>query len=435
MLMRMHIIMVDRREFLRTAGALALSAQTAACTRGTPVAAPIATAPAARPGSWQALRAEFELDPTYLHFAGFLLACHPRVVRDEIALHRDRLQRNPVLALNEVTQREDEVRASAGEYLEADKAQIALTGSTTMGLSLLYNGFALSPGQEVLTSVHEHYATQEPLEFRAAREGIKLRKIRLFERPHQVTREEILHAVESNLSERTRVLALTWVHSGTGVKLPIGEIGAMVERKNEGRAERDRILFCVDGVHGLGVEDFTFAQLHCDYFVAGTHKWLFGPRGTGIICARSPQLSPLTPTIASFSSYDDFGHALTPGGYHAFEHQWAARRAFEFHLAIGKAQVSERIHALNGYLKQRLGALREIELVTPLGSELSAGFTIFRVAGRDPWDLEEALAAQRIMVSAAERDFGLVLRMAPGLLNDESEIDRSVDALVRLIRS
>ncbi|PWQ88693.1 aminotransferase, partial [Enterococcus faecium] len=86
---------------------------------------------------------------------------------------------------------------------------------------------------------------------------------------------------------QTRVLGMTWVHSGSGVKLPVGQIGALVHEANRNRDENDRILYVIDGVHGFGVEDMRFADLQCDYFIAGTHKWMFGPRGTGIICAAS----------------------------------------------------------------------------------------------------------------------------------------------------
>src|SRR5688572_223978 len=47
------------------------------------------------PQSWASVRAQFELDPRYLHFASFILAPHPRPVREAIARHRRELDRNP----------------------------------------------------------------------------------------------------------------------------------------------------------------------------------------------------------------------------------------------------------------------------------------------------------------------------------------------------
>ncbi|MET0389725.1 MAG: aminotransferase class V-fold PLP-dependent enzyme [Polyangiales bacterium] len=425
--------MVDRREFLKRAGLLAVAAPLSGCAQTPPVrsaASPAvadASGPAALvPSDWQRLREEFSLDFSYSHFAGFLLACHPRIVLEDIEHHRRALQQNPVLCLLNTEEREEDVRAAAGAYLQVEKAQVALTGSTTMGLGLVYNGLALRPGQEVLTSIHDHYATKEALSFRAAKDGVKINTIRLFDNPQTMTVDEVLHNVESNIRDATRVAAFTWVHSGSGVKLPIGQIGQLIERVNQSRAEADHIIFVVDGVHGLGVENTTFAELHCDFFVAGTHKWLFGPRGTGIICSRTPHMRHLTPTVASFSSYDNFGTTMTPGGFHAFEHQWAVRRAFEFHASLGKAAVTERIHQLNSYLKTRLRETRGVELVTPVSTELSAGFTFFRVGQIDPGIVSELMLEQRVITSEADRDVGPVVRMAPGLLNNEAEIDHAV---------
>ncbi|MNN82695.1 hypothetical protein D3C81_1996550 [compost metagenome] len=97
---------------------------------------------------------------------------------------------------------------------------------------------------------------------------------------------------------------------------------------------------------------------------------------------------------------------------------------------MGKADVQARIHQLNDYLKQRLLEHKAIELVTPLSTEYSAGFTFLRVKDQDCDALASYLNHNRIVVDAVDRDAGPVLRMAPGLLNDEAQIDRAV-ALLR----
>ena len=96
------------------------------------------------------------------------------------------------------------------------------------------------------------------------------------------------------------------------------------------------MLLCVDGVHGFGVEETSPAELGCDLFAAGCHKWLFGPRGTGLLWGRPAAWRRLEPTIPSFDgrAYAAWmngdsapdgppGPLLTPGGFHSFEHRWA----------------------------------------------------------------------------------------------------------------
>ncbi|MBC3776949.1 aminotransferase class V-fold PLP-dependent enzyme [Pseudomonas sp. SWRI99] len=425
--------MTDRRTFLKQAGILAASLPLGAAVHASaPGTAAIATA--VPKDKWAQLRQLFNQDPAYLHFSNFLITSHPRPVQEAIDRHRATLDRNPGLMmdwdLEETWKHEADVREWAGRYLQAKPAQIALTGSTTEGLAAIYGGIHVRADQEILTTVHEHYSTEFSLDFRVKKEGTQVRKIKLFEDAHRVSTEEVLSAIRQAIRPNTRVLGMTWVQSGSGVKLPIGEIGQLVDEVNRTRADADRILYVVDGVHGFGVEDLSFPDMHCDFFIAGTHKWMFGPRGTGIICARSEQLKDVTPSVPTFSQDTDFATSMSPGGYHAFEHRWALSEAFKLHLQLGKAEVQARIHELNTYLKRRLQEHPQIELVTPLSPALSAGFTFFRVKDRDCDKIAAYLMKNRVVVDAVERDVGPVVRTAPGLLNTEAEIDRFMTLLV-----
>jgi selenocysteine lyase/cysteine desulfurase len=173
--------------------------------------------------------------------------------------------------------------------------------------------------------------------------------------------------------------------------------------------------------------------MHCDFFIAGTHKWMFGPRGTGIICARSDELKDVTPTIPTFSEATQFSTVMTYGGYHSFEHRWALTEAFKLHLELGKAEVATRIHAINSYLKKRLQAHPSVELVTPLSPEYSAGFTFFRIKNRDCEEVANYLMDQRVVCDAVDRDVGPIIRVSPGLLNTEAHIDRLMELLANQV--
>ena len=414
--------MSDRRTFLKQAGILAASLPLGASLD---VQAASAKAPADK---WAGLRQLFDQDPNYIHFSNFLITSHPRPVREAIERHRAAIDRNPGLTmdwdLQEPWKREGQVREWAGRYLQAKPGQIALTGSTTEGLAMIYGGIHVRPDQEILTTEHEHFSTDSILALRTQRDGTQVRKIKLFANAHQVSVDEVLTAIERNIRPNTRVLGMTWVQSGSGVKLPIAEIGQLVKRHNQGREEKDRILYVVDGVHGFGVEDLAFPDMHCDFFIAGTHKWMFGPRGTGLVCAASEQVTTLTPSMPTFSEDTDFATTFSPGGYHAFEHRWALDEAFKLHLQLGKAEVQQRIHSLNSYLKERLQARPNIELVTPANPQLSAGFSFFRVKGQDSDKVAAYLMRNRVVSDAVNRDVGPVVRTAPGLLNTEDEVDR-----------
>jgi selenocysteine lyase/cysteine desulfurase len=432
---------LDRRQFI---AGLAATPVVVGCGGHRPAAPPTATAtPAAAPGDeWARVRAEFPLSPEFVHMAGFLLVSHPTRVREAIERHRRELDANPALYVEAHAFDPSPMLKPAAGYMGVQPEQIALTDSTTMGLALLYSGLPLRAGDEVLTTEHDHYSTYESLRLAALRSGATLRKVALYQRPVQATAAAMAQAIEKAIAPATRVVAITWVHSGTGVKTPVRAIADVVARANAGRAPDARILLCVDGVHGFGVEDATMPDLGCDFFVAGTHKWLFGPRGTGVIWGRPELWSRLRPTIPCFgwASFEAWikgapppattADVMTPGGFHSFEHRWALGEAFEFHGAIGKAKIAARIHELNRQCKEGLAAMKHVTLHTPLDSAVSAGIITFEVAGLKPEDVVKRLLARRIIASTTPYTVSYA-RLAPGLLNSPAE----VDAVLREIRA
>lgn len=428
--------MSDRRTFLKQAGILAAGLPLGASLASPAAAAQLQALPRDK---WAQLRQLFDQDPNYIHFANFLVTSHPKPVREAIDRHRAELDKNPGLAmdwdLGVTERREENVRLWAGRYLQAKPSQIALTGSTTEGLAMIYGGVQVRPDQEILTTVHEHYSTNNILHFRNRRDGTRVRKIQLFEQPQTISADQVLDTINRNIRPETRVLGMTWVHSGSGVKLPIGDIAGLVDEHNRQRDDKDRIVYVVDGVHGFGVEDLSFPAMNCDFFIAGTHKWMFGPRGTGIVCSRSEELKYVSPSVPTFSEATTFSTIMSPGGFHAFEHRWAVDEAFKLHLELGKADVQARIHQLNSYLKQRLLEQPGVELVTPVDPRFSAGFSFFRAKGQDSDAVAAHLMQNRIVSDAVSRDVGPVIRTAPGLLNTEAEVDRFIDVLGKKLRA
>lgn len=322
----------------------------------------------------------------------------------------------------------------------ADPTEIALTDSTTMALALLYHGLPLRAGDEVITSLHDHFATHESLRLATERVGATVRRIPLYDKGAAADAKSMVDAVIKALTPRTRVVALTWVHSCTGVKTPISAISAAIAQANATRPVGERVLFCVDGVHGFGIEDASMKDLGCDFFAAGCHKWLFGPRGTGLLWGRTEHWAAMRPVIPQFGreAYGAWmmGKAapptnaamMTPGGFHSFEHRWALKEAFAFHSSLGKGKVATRIHALNTACKTALAGMKHITLHTPVSAELSAGIICFEVAKMDPDDVVKKLHEQRIIATQTPY-LPSYARLAPGLLNNEEDVERVTRAI------
>src|SRR5438128_10798472 len=125
---------------------------------------------------WRAVRGEFNLSRDYIHLTGFLLASHPRPVREAIEAHRRGLDENPANYLHDHAQRlEADVLGAAAEYLGVDPTEIALTDSTTMGLGLLYGGLKLREGRAVRPPHPALSPTPTRLRLAAERTGASVR--------------------------------------------------------------------------------------------------------------------------------------------------------------------------------------------------------------------------------------------------------------------
>jgi selenocysteine lyase/cysteine desulfurase len=430
---------LSRRRFLTAplalgASALVPHAFAAALARETPAMPDLA--------DWASVRAQFALDPDYMHFASFFIASHPAPVRAAIEGWRRAMDGNPFHVIENGMFEGDadniprKVQAAIARYIGGNAGDVALTRSTTEGLALVYHGLPLKPGDDVLLTTHDHYSHHESARLATARAGASMRKVALFDEAASATAGAIIERLLAAVRSNTRVVGLTWVHSSTGMRLPIRDIAAALRQKHPD------VLLVVDGVHGIGAVDETIATLGADFFCAGCHKWMFAPRGTGLVWASAENWARLRPTIPNFSDQESYNAwsegrepatpnnaaRMTPGGFHAFEHQWAMSAAFAMHEAMGRARVAARIRALNDQLKASLAADRKVRVHTPISGDLSAGLVAFEVEGVSPEDVVKRLREQRIIASTSPYAVTYA-RLAPSLVNTPEEVERAARAV------
>jgi isopenicillin-N epimerase len=440
---------VSRRSFLALQGA----ALGAAFVPGRLLAEVVArTEPMPKLGDWNAVRALFRLTPEYRHFAGFFIASHPTPVRQAIEAFRDALDANPFLTVEHGMFGSDAqnlplaVCNAAAPYMGARAQDIALTPNTTTGLALVYHGLPLKPGDEVLTTTHDHVVHHESIRLACARTGASWRRVALFDDAATAEVDDIVARVREALKPQTRVLGITWVHSNTGMRLPARAIADAVAAVNAEREPAQRIRIVLDGVHGFGCSDEDIPALGCDYFSAGTHKWLFAPRGTGVLWAREDAWAALAPTIPSFMDLESYeawmenraprgptsAASVSPGGFQAYEHQWGMAAAFRLHGELGRARVAQRVAALNGRIKDGLGKLPRVKQRTPRDAAMSGGICCFDVDGMAN-DVVVAKLLERRIIASTSHYANPAARLSAGVFNTEAEIDEALAALKAVI--
>jgi isopenicillin-N epimerase len=400
------------------------------------------------PGDWRSVREQFDLDPSYVHLGLFFLASHPRPVREAIERLRRRIDQNPFLTVEQgmfednMPKFYDAVTASLARYTGADPHDFALTSNTTTGLSLIYHGLPLKPGDEVLTTDQDHYCQHESIRLATERTGATWRRIPIFSSYNTISADEIVDRIRKGIGPKTRVVGITWVHSSCGLRMPVRRVADAIAEVNRGRGENDRVLLVLDGVHGFGVENPKITELGADILAAGLHKWIFAPRGTGLVWAKPEVWASMRPLIPTFHTLDLFnawveGHPPTvkahaamfsPGGFYAYEHHWAVPPAIEFHEKIGPARITARIHELNGQMREGLGTMAHVVNYTPPTPELSAGMVCFDVKGLKAKETVGRLLKKKILASTTPYGNPFA-RVAFGIMNTPAEVETTLRAI------
>ncbi len=432
---------MDRRKFLANSGvALGSAMAIPAISRAENISAINKFAP----GSWAYVRDQFNLSHRHIQMSQMLFASHPKPVRDAIQDYLQKFDEDPGLFWEENwVSAQERVMKAANKYTGAAFGETALTDSTTQGLGLMYTGLKLKKGDEILTTTHDHYSTETSLDYAVKQSGATLRRIDEYKDPAKATVGEITSNIDRAINSKTRVVAITWVHSCDGVKLPVKAIADVVRNANNGRSPEERIYLCVDGVHGFGNQDVDIPDLGCDFFVAGTHKWLFGPRGTGIFWAKTDAWDMIEPKIPAFRMNPfskwlgqpagdiTFADLHSPGGFHAFEHRWALDKAFEFSMEIGRDRIHQRTTELSTRLKEKMTQIGNVHLYTPVDPALSAGINAFKIGSLSAAEAVKAFHDEGIFASASPYAESYV-RLTPCVINTEEEVDQCIEVIQKL---
>jgi isopenicillin-N epimerase len=404
---------------------------------------------------WAAVRAQFNLAPDWLHFSQFYIVSHPKPVRDAIERFRNLLDAHPFDTVEhgmgfatftgEQAPQEPfavRVQRAAAAYIGGKPEEVALTDSTTQGLALIYQGLTLKPGDEVLTTTHDHYVHHDAIRMAVEKAGASSRRVPLYDDPRHASADEMVSRLKQAIGPYTRVVGITWVHSSSGVRIPVRRLAEVVKEANAGRGEHEQILVVLDALHGFGNQEEQLAHLGVDFAASGSHKWIFAPRGTGILYVPEKNWGKILPTIPTMYDVEMFNawadqrrpaapnnmSRISPGGFKAYEHQWAMAEAFEFHQRLGQKRVADRIATLNTQCKEGLTKIPKVTLLTPKDPGLSAGLIAFEIEGQSTSETVHKLHAKKVVASSSPYKISKA-RLAPSLVNDEREVEAALRAV------
>lgn len=368
---------------------------------------------------WSSVQQAFTMNRGLIHLDNGFTCPTPRVVSEAVARYIEDQEEVPYgLWLQDARNRMSTVRTGLARLFGCDPDEIAITRNATEALRTILYGFALKPGDEVLTTTQDYDSMLATLEHRQQRDGITLTKVDVPTPPKSM--DDLVGIFERGITPKTRLILVSHITYTTGQVFPVKRICDLAHSRG--------VDVLVDGAHSFGHLDFKLADLNCDYFGTSLHKWLLAPKGTGMLYIQKDKIEKIPPIMSPPPRRgNDRMRKYESVGIQSSAQNLGIGEALAFHNAIGAKRKEERLRYLTHAWAERLQAVPTIRLYTPLAPEMSCGIASVGIVGVDPTALHNFLwEKHRIQTSRGyyEEDRTLLwLRISPNLYTTLPELE------------
>ncbi|MDX1961122.1 MAG: aminotransferase class V-fold PLP-dependent enzyme [Leptospiraceae bacterium] len=242
------------------------------------------------------------------------------------------------------------IKSILASLLHCETDELAIIHNTSEGMNFISRGIELSSGDEILLLENEYPANVYPWDHWKEK-AVQIHFVKLGR-----SQNEFLENLKSTITEKTKLVSFSAVHWGTGLPLPLKEIGVLCKDRN--------ILFAVDGAQGIGHIPIDVQEMNISYLSASGWKWLLGPLGVGILYINSSKpiksIFKGTQSVSGSEVYLPYKNEFKPNA-EKFEFStpnftdWVYFEASLNMLSeLGFESVMKRINELSYYLYQGL---------------------------------------------------------------------------------
>ncbi|WP_343691408.1 cysteine desulfurase [Chitinophaga sp.] len=326
----------------------------------------------------------------------------------------------------------------AGFINAREHEEVIFTKGTTDSINLIANVFGrgvIQPGDEVIVSAMEHHSNIVPWQIMCEDRGAVLKVIPMDEHGELIMSEYI-----ALLSDKTKIVSVTYVSNALGTVNPVREIIAQAHARN--------IPVMLDAAQAIQHMPLDVQELDVDFIAFSGHK-LYGPTGIGILYGKRAWLDKLPPYQGGGDMIKTVTFAKTTYNDLPFKYE-AGTPDISGAIALGAAvkyvqEIGlENIHAyeeqLVNYAVEQLSAIEGLRFIGL--PRHRSGAISFLVDTIHPYDLGELLDKQGVAIRTGHHcaepvmDFFCIpgtVRASFAMYTNKEDIDRLVVAINKAV--
>jgi isopenicillin-N epimerase len=317
------------------------------------------------------------------------------------------------------------IRTGLAEQFGCDREEIAITRNASESLEILLMGMDFKSGDEILTTTQDYPRMLTTLRQREKREGLKLKLIQIPIPPKNL--DEITAAFAKGISNRTRLILMAHQVNITGQITPVKAVCDMARAKG--------IETIVDGAHSFAQFDFKQKDLGCDYFGTSLHKWLYAPKGTGLLYVKRDKIEKIWPLMAAESKQASDIRKFEEIGTHSAAIKLAIGEALVFHNGIGGKRKEARLRYLSRYWMNKLKDVPKIRFNTSFDPNQSCAIANVHIEGSKPDDIVKYLFDKHhIFTTPIVHEEFQGIRITPNVYTTLGELDRFCEQMELIAR-
>lgn len=314
---------------------------------------------------------------------------------DYYKTYNSNVHRGVHLLSQQATDAYEQARKKVAAFINAaHDHEVIFTKGTTNSINLVASSFGrkfLTAGDEVLISEMEHHSNIVPWQLICEEKNAVLKII-----PVDDNGELMLEVFDKLLTEKVKIVALTYISNTLGTVNPVRDIIHKAHAKN--------IPVLLDAAQAIQHVPIDVQELDVDFMAFSSHK-MFGPTGAGVLYGKEKYLNAMPPYEGGGDMIKNVSFAKTTYNELPFKFEAGTPdmsgaiglgAAIDYIQQAGISAIQHAEEELIAYAYQKLSAVPSLRFIGD--AKHRAGAISFLVGNIHPFDMGEILDKQGIAV-------------------------------------